>query len=343
MIVTGNSTLLGAGITGNSASPTVTASTPASATPAKFYRPAGDDSGWNGVMSNIAASKDWKIIKGVSSWYGHTQDFTTSSSQWEIQHLMPGPEDFSRYGFKVRFSCYFDDVDDAAMEGKDLLEVRMVIPDDAATRNTSVPAATPDKPYLVAGFIARCVGGKCCIYDLDADAEAKPLRISGWSFYRRSEMEFTISRDNYQLSGGPRYGFGGLSLTRADTSIPVGTLCIRSGANPVGKTGFDYLRSAIPRESIAHTLTPEDNNATFYCPWGYNDRLRVILPDIPFPEGFRVNLMTDYEAPIYFSAANKNVVWGRMESNPPASPLGTAYDKQTLIQTGKNGKTWLLI
>lgn len=342
MIITGNSTPISAGITHNPASPTGSSGVPASAAPAKLYRPAGDVSHWIGGTDSSSGNHDWKITKGgaASTWYYLTP--TKDGSQWEIQHPMPGPEDFFRYGFQVRFSGYFDDVDAATMEGKDLLEVRLVIPDSTFPANIAVPAATLFRSYLAVGFIVRCVGGKYKIYDLDTDITSANATTTTQTVYQRSVTEFALKCNGYSFYGGLTNYQRYLKPIRTGVNTPANTLCIRSGANPVKETAFSYLESVIPRESLSHTLTTEDNNATFYCPWGYSNNLRVMLPDTPLPEGFRVNLVT--ESGSYFSvyAENNNVTWNRTDGKPSSGSMSTS-GKYTLIQTGKNGKTWAFI
>ncbi|ECJ4438859.1 hypothetical protein CB423_02170 [Salmonella enterica subsp. diarizonae] len=330
MIITGNSVPIGVNTAG------------ASVSSARLYTPRGDVSRWIAGIDSVAGNQDWKITTGAntSTWYYMTP--TKSGSQWEIQHPMPGSEDFFKYGFRVRFSCYFDDVDVATMEGKVLLELRLIMPDSAIPAGTAVPAATPDKPYLAFGFIVRCVDGKYKIYDLDTDVTSSDATITSQTIYQRSTQEFSLRCESYNVySGVGPYGRY-LKPIRTGVNTPANTLCIRSGANPVKETGFSYLESVIPRESIKHTLTAEDNNATFYCPWGYRGNLTVIFPDTPLPEGFCVNLVAGDESYINFYPEGKNATWNRTDGKPSSGNTFVA-GKNTLIQTGKNGKTWLLI
>lgn len=337
MIVTGNSILAGAGIANRPAS-----HTDSSATPARFYRPAGDTSHWIAGNDSTQGNQDWKITQGTPVIPGYYMTPTNSGGQWEIQHPMSGPEDFFKYGLRSRFSCYFDDVDVATMEGKDLLEVRLVIPDAALPRWGNIPPATPDKPYLALGFIVRCVDGKYKIYDLDTDVTSANATTTTGTVYKRSTMEFSLALYSYgfygAISGYTRYP----KPIRTGVNTPANTLCIRSGANPVKETSFNYLGSVIPRETISHTLTPEDNNATFYCPWGYRSNLEVILPDTPLPEGFRVSLLSENESSITTRIENRNVTWNQSDGKP-SSNIISGGGNRTLIQTGKNGKTWLFI
>ncbi|ELF3920533.1 hypothetical protein RNF01_002893 [Salmonella enterica] len=342
MIITGNSTPISAGITSNPASPAGSSGVPASAAPAKLYIPAGDVSRWIGGTDSSRGNQDWKITRGVAAFTWYCLTPTTADGQWEMQHPMPGPEDFFRYGFRVRFSCYFDDVVVATMEGKDLLEVRLVIPDSALPANIPVPAATPDKPYLAVGFVVRCVDGAHKIYDLDTDITSAKATTTIQTVLQGYTTEFALKCDGYSFYGGLTNYQRYLKPIRTGVNTPANTLCIRSGANPVEETAFSYLESVIPRESLSHTLTTEDNNATFYCPWGYSNNLRVMLPDTPLPEGFRVNLVTDSGSYFTVYAENKNVTWNQADGKPSSGSTSTS-GKHTLIQTGKNGKTWALI
>lgn len=337
MIIKGNSILAGAGITNRPAS-----HTDSSATPARFYRPAGDVSRWIDGNDSAAGNQDWKITQGTPVILGYHMTPTNSGGQWEIQHPMSGPEDFFKYGLRSRFSCYFDDVDVATMEGKDLLEVRLVIPDAALPRWGNIPPATPDKPYLAFGFIVRCVDGKYKIYDLDTDVTSANATTTTRTMYKRNTVEFSLTLDRYGLYGG----IGGYNynrnLIRTGVNTPANTLCIRSGANPVKETSFNYFESVIVRETIRHTLTPEDNNATFYCPWGHGQNLEVILPDTPLPEGFRVSLLCESGSSTVTRTANGNVTWHQSDGKPSFGSISSGGNR-TFIQTGKNGKTWLCI
>ncbi|EAW9081050.1 hypothetical protein AABH71_004897 [Salmonella enterica] len=346
MIITGNSTRFNAGTPGNPASPAGVASAPASATPGKFYRPAGDESRWMLMVDDPRGNESWKLTKeeepSMMNYPGGPMFATRSGGQWEVQH--PLPEDFVKMGMTTRFNCSLSDASAASMEGKEILEVRLVIPDDALPPYVRVPAATPEKPYLVTGFIVKSLSGYCVVLPLDYATSKAQSPISTMP---TTSATFTMVNNDigsiYCSTYGAPYTVK-LTYSRTDVNTPVNTLCIRSGATPVRTAIFTALESIVPRERISHTLTPEDDNATFYCPCGYDNCVDIVLPDIPLPKGFRVNIINESDASVGIIPKSKNVTGKRVSGFQ-----GYMYDsvkslyKALLTQTGDDGKTWLLI
>ncbi|HIE8184209.1 TPA: hypothetical protein ACXPOP_004709, partial [Salmonella enterica] len=121
------------------------------------------------------------------------------------------------------------------------------------------PPATPGKPYLVLGWVARCMAGQLTVYGLDGSE----LRVAGLGTLRRyNQWSLGLSVDDGTLFHSLLYNStnngSALPLTRTGISTPVNTLCIRSGASPAKYTHFSYLDMVAPHEVISHRLTPED-------------------------------------------------------------------------------------
>ncbi|EIF8215607.1 hypothetical protein LF028_004956, partial [Salmonella enterica] len=187
-----------------------------------------------------------------------------------------------KYGCRARFTFSFQDDSDAALEGKDLMEVRLAIPDDALPPGWRVPPATPDRPYLVLGCVIRSAGGKLTICAPDSSVTDPPLFKSGNARGSSYLFDMTLSKTGY--SSIITVGGTGLSLSpvRTGVKLPPGTLYIRS-ASPAKQTNFEYLEMVIPHEMFNHRLVPDDDGATFYVPWGSTVPCRVTLPDTEFP------------------------------------------------------------
>ncbi|EOF6097410.1 hypothetical protein ACK1FP_005013, partial [Salmonella enterica] len=187
-----------------------------------------------------------------------------------------------RYGFSTRFSVLLNDDRDTALEGKDLAEVRLVISDDRVPPDYQVPPATPDKPHLVLGWVARYQDNKLLILPLDS-AETPSDRFATLSGSPRGKwFHFGLSLSpgsqwQYFMNESSRNGVP-LRPIRTGVSTPVNTLCIRS-MKPAKETHFSYLEVVAPHEVFSHRLTPEDDGATFYFPWGYDSNSGMILPD----------------------------------------------------------------
>ncbi|ENY9389528.1 hypothetical protein ACF5FJ_004811, partial [Salmonella enterica] len=116
---------------------------------------------------------------------------------WEIRYPVSAPDDMVKYGCRARFTFSFQDDSDAALEGKDLMEVRLAIPDDALPPGFSVPPATPDRPYLVLGCVIRSAGGKLVVCAPDSSVTDTPLFNSGNVRYSSHLFDMTLSKTGY--------------------------------------------------------------------------------------------------------------------------------------------------
>lgn len=313
-------------------------------TPSKLITPTADVSRYFAQTDKTPGNQDWKVTEGAAIFSPWTFYPTRTSEKWEIQHPMPGPESLFSNTATLTFKFIANTATAADAEGKDIMEVRLVIPDNAVPPGISIPQATPDKPYLVMGFILRCVTGIVTMYPLDTDITSTAgKQVSAYSPGYSGDFRVDIDRGRLYINSGSGY-LGRMTLSRTGVNTPVNTLCIRSGVNPIKEVGFDYLESFILREKLHYTLTPEDANATVYAPWqclSDNDT-RLIIPDTPFPEGFCVNLVSDGLSSVSISSEGDVTIsepaWGSVITRTVAVSGG----KKQLIQIGKNGKTWLL-
>ncbi|HBC0334986.1 TPA: hypothetical protein I8P56_002914 [Salmonella enterica subsp. enterica serovar Napoli] len=332
MIVT-NSIHIGAGATGGSGS----------AIPAKppFITPDIQRSVWARAYEGNGTDSGWVFAQGNRVTTANDIYFS-GDTPWEIRCPVARPADLLRLGCKTRFSFSVDDISDAALEGKDLLEVRLVITDDSVPPAVRVPPATPDKPYLVLGWVARCVAGQLTVYGLDGSE----LRVAGLGTLRRyNQWSLGLSVDDGTLFHSLLYNStnngSALPLTRTGISTPVNTLCIRSGASPAKYTHFSYLDMVAPHEVISHRLTPEDDGATFWCPWGAGENPSLILPDSPLPAGFSVNVISERYTHSRYRTENSHVSVVSTGSQPPST--SSLSGKSQLIQVGPDGKTWSIM
>ncbi|ECI4008079.1 hypothetical protein DN310_01685 [Salmonella enterica subsp. salamae] len=309
-----------------------------------LFTPAGDISRWTAGIDSTAGTADWKITRGTRGPSAYYLQPTNTGQQWEIQHPISGVADLFRYQGRVRFNFYYTASDDAATEGKDLLEVRLVIPDDIIPSKVTVPPPTPDRPYLAVGFIVRRVNGQLKVYDLDTDITSPQLSAISGSTWRGTTSKFgmTFYSGFYCYAMKDYSNYRRITPVRTGVNTPVNTLCIRSGDNPVRETGFSYLESRIPREILTHRLTLEDVGATFYCPYAY-PHTSLILPDTPFPTGFSINLIAEGNTSNIVHPENKNVTIITGSDALPASSDAYASSKKQLIQVGPDGKTWSII
>ncbi|HBC0336828.1 TPA: hypothetical protein I8P56_004862 [Salmonella enterica subsp. enterica serovar Napoli] len=334
MIFTESQTLIGARSTGGAGS--------APPTKPPFITPDMQRSVWTRAYEGSNTATPWVFAKGNRTITANDIYFS-GDTPWEIRCPVARPADLLRLGCKTRFSFSVDDISDAALEGKDLLEVRLVITDDSVPPAVRVPPATPDKPYLVLGWVARCVAGQLSIRRLDG---AEPAQITGLGALRRySQWSLGLSVDDGTLFHSMLYNSANngsaLTLMRTGINTPANTLCIRSGATPAKSTHFFYLDMVAPHEVITHRLTPEDDGATFYCPWGAGENPSLVLPDSPLPAGFSVNMVTERYTHSRYRTENAHVSVVSTGTQPPST--ATLSGKSQLIQVGPNGKTWCIM
>ncbi|EIF5926517.1 hypothetical protein LEX45_004907, partial [Salmonella enterica] len=262
--------------------------------------------------------------------------YFSAPEPWEIRYPVSAPDDMVKYGCRARFTFSFQDDSDAALEGKDLMEVRLAIPDDALPPGWRVPPATPDRPYLVLGCVIRSAGGKLTICAPDSSVTDPPLFKSGNARGSSYLFDMTLSKTGY--SSIITVGGTGLSLSpvRTGVKLPPGTLYIRS-ASPAKQTNFEYLEMVIPHEMFNHRLVPDDDGATFYVPWGSTVPCRVTLPDTEFPPGFSVQVVTDRVQALQALTENDNVTFVS-EKGAWASSVNQITGAGRLIHVGN--KMW---
>ncbi|EIK5442752.1 prophage tail fiber N-terminal domain-containing protein, partial [Salmonella enterica] len=302
--------------------------------PPVFYRPAEERGIWQLSYEGTGRKVNWQFT-GNRKNYGYYTYFS-APEPWEIRYPVSAPDDMVKYGCRARFTFSFQDDSDAALEGKDLMEVRLAIPDDALPPGWRVPPATPDRPYLVLGCVIRSAGGKLTICAPDSSVTDPPLFKSGNARGGSYLFDMTLSKTGY--SSIITVGGTGLSLSpvRTGVKLPPGTLYIRS-ASPAKQTNFEYLEMVIPHEMFNHRLVPDDDGATFYVPWGSTVPCRVTLPDTEFPPGFSVQVVTDRVQALQAVTENDNVTFVS-EKGAWASSVNQITGAGRLIHVGN--KMW---
>ncbi|ELC8786488.1 hypothetical protein RJV04_000748 [Salmonella enterica] len=330
MIITGNTTIIG-NLTGNTGN---TGNQPQPATRPAFITPRADTSTWTYYTKGGGLSPDWVITKG-------TQDSSFAAtaysllSPWEIQHDIPDAGDMLLFSGRIRIEGR---IYNNAQAGKDIAEVRLFIPDGETTY--SCPSATPDKPYLVAGFILRYTNNcKIAMYLLDSSIDDDPLEYLNDSSSFDVEMLMRGGGVDFFCEGRySRYVF----FHRTPIKTPENKLCISSGANPLDKVSLRSFGSVAVREIITHTLTPEDDGVTFYSFYGCESNIRITIPDTPFPQGFSVNIINENGASMFALSGSNNVSLTGNDSKLTNS-VDLAKGRFKLIQTGIDGKTWAMV
>ncbi|EMP4142659.1 prophage tail fiber N-terminal domain-containing protein [Salmonella enterica] len=304
--------------------------------PPVFYRPAEERGIWQLSYEGTGRKVNWQFT-GNRKNYGYYTYFS-APEPWEIRYPVSAPDDMVKYGCRARFTFSFQDDSDAALEGKDLMEVRLAIPDDALPPGWSVPPATPDRPYLVLGCVIRSAGGRLTICAPDSSVTDPPLFKSGNARYSSYLFDMTLSKTGYYSIIA--VGGTGLSLSpvRTGVKLPPGILYIRS-ASPAKQTKFEYLEMVIPHEMFNHRLVPDDDGATFYIPWGSTVPCRVTVPDVEFPPGFSVQVVTDREQSLQALTENDNVTFVS-EKGAWTSSVNQIYGAGRLIHVGN--KMWTI-
>ncbi|ELG9297962.1 prophage tail fiber N-terminal domain-containing protein [Salmonella enterica] len=302
--------------------------------PPVFYRPAEERGIWQLSYEGTGRKVNWQFTGNRKNYGFYT--YFSAPEPWEIRYPVSAPDDMVKYGCRARFTFSFQDDSDAALEGKDLMEVRLAIPDDALPPGWRVPPATPDRPYLVLGCVIRSAGGKLVVCAPDSSVTDTPLFKSGSARSSTHLFDMTLSRTGY--SSIITVDSTGLSLSpvRTGVKLPSGTLYIRS-ASPAKQTNFEYLEMVIPHEMFNHRLVPDDDGATFYVPWGSTVPCRVTLPDTEFPPGFSVQVVTDRVQALQALTENDNVTFVS-EKGAWASSVNQITGAGRLIHVGN--KMW---
>ncbi|EJI4777008.1 prophage tail fiber N-terminal domain-containing protein [Salmonella enterica] len=302
--------------------------------PPVFYRPAEERGIWQFSYEGTGRKVNWQFTGNRKNYGFYT--YFSAPEPWEIRYPVSAPDDMVKYGCRARFTFSFQDDSDAALEGKDLMEVRLAIPDDALPPGWRVPPATPDRPYLVLGCVIRSAGGKLVVCAPDSSVTDTPLFKSGSARSSTHLFDMTLSRTGY--SSIITVDSTGLSLSpvRTGVKLPSGTLYIRS-ASPAKQTNFEYLEMVIPHEMFNHRLVPDDDGATFYVPWGSTVPCRVTLPDTEFPPGFSVQVVTDRVQALQALTENDNVTFVS-EKGAWASSVNQITGAGRLIHVGN--KMW---
>ncbi|HIF2339690.1 TPA: prophage tail fiber N-terminal domain-containing protein [Salmonella enterica] len=274
--------------------------------PPVFYRPAEERGIWQLSYEGTGRKVNWQFTGNRKNFGYYT--YFSAPEPWEIRYPVSAPDDMVKYGCRARFTFSFQDDSDAALEGKDLMEVRLAIPDDTLPPGFSVPPATPDRPYLVLGCVIRSAGGKLVVCAPDSSVTDPPLFKSGNARGSSYLFDMTLSKTGY--SSKIAVDSTGLSLSpvRTGVKLPSGTLYIRS-ASPAKQTNFEYLEMVIPHEMFNHRLAPDDDGATFYIPWGSTVPCQVTLPDTELAPGFSVQAVTDREQSLQILTENNNVTF----------------------------------
>ncbi|EIM6430184.1 prophage tail fiber N-terminal domain-containing protein, partial [Salmonella enterica] len=301
--------------------------------PPVFYRPAEERGIWQLSYEGTGRKVNWQFTGNRKNYGFYT--YFSAPEPWEIRYPVSAPDDMVKYGCRARFTFSFQDDSDAALEGKDLMEVRLAIPDDALPPGFSVPPATPDRPYLVLGCVIRSAGGKLVVCAPDSSVTDTPLFNSGNVRYGSHLFDMVLSKTGY--SSKIAVDGNGLSLSpvRTGVKLPSGTLYIRS-ASPAKQTNFEYLEMVIPHETFIHRLVPDDDGATFYIPWGVAGS-QLILPDTEMPAGFSVMSATDNGMYLQVLAENNNVAFVSKKGAWP-NQYDSMYGAGRLIHVGN--KMW---
>ncbi|ELC8786947.1 hypothetical protein RJV04_001231 [Salmonella enterica] len=332
MIITGNTTIIG-NLTGNTGN---TGNQPQPATRPAFITPKVDTSIWSYLVKD-ELHPDWVVTKGTQDGSPFATAYSLLSP-WEIQHDIPDADDVVL--FNGRLSLH-GQLKTNEKPGTDIAEVRLVIPDEALPQYVA-PPATPDKPYLVAGFVLRLDDhGNVGVYGLDDSAGDGPVRIVGGANYFNLEIAI---RSTYLYAIDNGYGYSLFPLIRTAVKTPVNKLCISSGTNPAFEVNFQLLSSVVFREQIKYTLTPEDEGATFYSPDGCVENTVIYILDTPFPQGFSVNIINDNNVYMYVAGENfNNNILLNEAGNEPKTRVDLGKGQWKLIQKGSDGKTWEII
>ncbi|EDQ9400461.1 hypothetical protein MXG66_004878 [Salmonella enterica] len=265
------------------------------------------------------------------------------SGEWEIQYQLSADDLACLLRYDGRISIKLDPGNTALMQAdsapKGLFDVYLRIPEAIATERIparDIPPPTPARPYLVAAlrtkissawgykkFSTSSPGGL-----LTFDAQVPDLK----------NPEVTINIRDARLSLGDNPSQPPEFL-RTDINIPEGAICIRPAPDPLNGARIRDIGISLVHEPPEYTLSPEDDGATIYAP-SVCTSYRLNIPDRVFPKGFHV----------MFSGAWLNVscvsadtaLRGVTDLYPKNGLSDNASHGRHLIQTGEDGKTWLL-
>ncbi len=128
------------------------------------------------------------------------------------------------------------------------------------------------------------------------------------------------------------------SNATSDENVLMVTDITSSATYPVNLSAFDVT---INRDDGTVTLSDEDASSYIYFPAGSRGG-RVIIPDAAISTGNTVQIVANNAGTITIEPANNNVLL-IPKGGSEGLPLSTTTDSSvTLVQTGSDGKTWMV-
>lgn len=277
---------------------------------------------------------------------GHYLHITKNSGVvWDIrQPASESPGDLIRYG--GRLFCRFR-LTGAVSEGRYAfafyLKVKASeIPDGV----TLASDGSPDMNPTVMNFAVSTKGGKIALCQHRGSWSGNIVEIADWGRFDNAwhTMELIYPGGNSVMVTPVLDGVekAPVSLSYSAAIAPEGMIYLTSiTAGTVYVTDIAGFEGQIYRDNGEYTLSSGDAGAQYYFPPGYHRGL-ITIPDEKFPQGFSVGIVAA-GARVRLHPATGNVLLqprGGSEGYPADTVLSSAV---TLIQTGRDGKTWVVM
>ncbi|ECG1392265.1 TPA_asm: hypothetical protein GNB58_004897 [Salmonella enterica subsp. houtenae serovar 45:g,z51:-] len=282
-------------------------------------------------------------VDGHGGWYLHV--VKNSNAIWEVrQPVSDRPGDLIRYG--GRLFCRFR-LSGTVAEGRYAFAFYLkVSASEIPPGVTLFDDGSAEMSPTLMNFAVITKGGNISLCQHRGAKSGDMVEVANWGRFDNEwhTMELIYPGDNgvmvTPVLDGEKKSPVSLSLSRAlvDQDIILLSSITKS---TVYSTDVASFEGEVYRDNGEYTLSPTDNGNHYFFPAGYH-RGRVIIPDAVFPQGFSVEISAQGALVTVHPESDTVLLQPKDidEGYPTDVVIGTAV---RLIQTGTDGKTWVIV
>ncbi|EAB4400462.1 sialate O-acetylesterase [Salmonella enterica] len=306
--------------------------------------PVVDNPGYNGRRGDgTLQQQGWKTVTGATftpvanpdGKGGHILTVSQTAGQvWTVSRPAPGGADLLRYGGEL--TCRFRLTTPLVASQYAFAIYWQIAVGDVPPGVRFTDATVRNTWPCVMNFFLQTDGAAI---NLMAQKSPSNLRLGTFGAYNTDWHSFRIVYHGGNTNRATLYidgaAVGDFSLMNCPAPVTVNTLMLTSitGGNVYG-VELEELGVTVYRDDASVTLTDGDSN-TVYFPAGTRGG-KVILPDAQISAGKAVRVTADNAGTITLTPENSNVL---INGFPAAI---TTDHSVTLIQTGSDGRTWVV-
>lgn len=296
--------------------------------------------GWNDITGATFTPTPQK--DGNGGYYLHV--VKSGSRPWIInQPASDHPGDLIRYGGLL--TCRFRLLGSYA-EGRYAFAFYIKV--SASEIPAGVVLASDGSPNMnpmLMNFAIATRGGNIAFCQHRGSASGSIVEVANWGKFDNEwhTMELIYPGNNSVMVTPVLDGVVkdpvSLSMSQAQTDTDTISLTGITGGT-VYEMDVAGFQGQIYRDSGEYTLNPQDNGGRYFFPAGYH-KGKITLPDVAFPQGFSVSVSAQGARVTLHPESNAVLLQpqGGSEGYPVDTVIGSTA---RLIQTGVNGKTWVI-